>query len=306
MDCKYVYNWLLQVEALQPKDWPRDVTRHLKRCAVCAHLARGLNAIEEAWRDQPTPTESKKAKARFLTKLREMNVPQAPAATPSPWKKPLPWIAAAAALMIGANVFVWLAIWPRQQGDKKVDVVQTDVIDRLIDWNLELTNAKPGDRKRLFADSEPVLRKDFKKARLVLSDEEWEDGEELLKTGAKLAENDNPYEHWEMIGELATKLEKRREDAKDDGYAEKYENRFRKIYERGFDPLDAHIKTLKFGPPDFKDWKDSKDFKKGMGPPPFFPPPPQFMQKQMELRNRFEGIMKKGFAKGPPGGGHKK
>jgi len=306
MDCKYVYNWLLQVEALQPKDWPRDVTKHLKSCAACAHLARGLNKLEEAWRDQPTPPESKKAKARFLTKLREMMPPKAVAGSSRGWWRPLPWVAAAAVLMVGGNVFVWLALWPRQPVEKKIEIAHSDVVDRLIDWNLELTHAKPGDRKRLFDDSEPALRKDFRKARRILSEEEWEDGEELFKTGAKLAENDNPYEQWELIGGLATKLEKRREDAIDDGYAEKCENRFRKIFEAGLSPLDERIKAMKIGPPPFKgEGKDFKD-KKGFGGPISFAPPPQFQQKQMELRNKFEGFMKKGFGKGSPNFGPRK
>jgi hypothetical protein len=310
MDCAYVNNWLLQVEAMQPKDWPRDVTKHLKSCADCAKVARNLNKLEDAWREQPTPPESKTAKARFLTKLRAMAVPATPPAAPArPWHV-LAWVAAAAMLLIAVNTFVWVVLWPRPGSDENKNFVEnkiqeSDVVDRLLDWNLELTNAKPGERKRLFDDREPALRNEFRKARLILSDEEWEDGEELLLTSKKLVENDNPYEEWSLIEGFADKVEARKNATTNQGFAHQYDMRFQKIYERGLQPLDERIKSLlKPLAPDFKfdpkGPKDSKDFKKG-GPgwPIFGPPPPQFQQKQVEFRKKLDGFMKKkGSGKG--------
>src|SRR5436189_57121 len=47
MNCQSVRNWLLQVESLQPKDWPPEVVKHLKSCAVCVKYVNALLDADE-------------------------------------------------------------------------------------------------------------------------------------------------------------------------------------------------------------------------------------------------------------------
>ena len=69
MNCEYVHTWLMQVESLLVKDWPRDMNRHLKSCVGCAQLARNLFKVEQAWREQPVPEGCDKAKTKFLKSI---------------------------------------------------------------------------------------------------------------------------------------------------------------------------------------------------------------------------------------------
>jgi hypothetical protein len=243
----------MQVETLQVKDWPRNMNRHLKKCPACAQTARALYQIEESWRNQPLPAECAKAKAAFLEKLPTLEQPKPeklektsrrrkraktikmPVRRSSPYR----WLAVAAVLLFGV-------ILVGQLLPKKAQA-SSDVIERLIDLELEMTNADAKERKRLLEEKEPAIKKELEKG--ILSDEERKLAEELLDDARKLASAADEVAEAEVVKQIADHLFSRCQSHDKPGHEKELElcgKRYMRFKEYGYEPTKARI--TKSGP----------------------------------------------------------
>jgi hypothetical protein len=144
--------------------------------------------------DEPRPTPKKKKKKKAMG---------------PPYWQPIRWAAVAAMMLISVGVIAYLLIAP---GESRAG---TGVVDRLIDLNLQMTNADAKDRKRLLDEQEEYLLGDLQKSRL--SDEEQQFARELLENCYYLAENDDPIEEANLITDLADKIKSREDVASKKG-----------------------------------------------------------------------------------------
>jgi hypothetical protein len=182
------------------------VVKHLRVCPACYQFAKSVKRLEKAWRNLPLPEECDTAKANFLAKLDEMERPQKskpkrerrPRQTPS--RRPA-W--GMRGLAIAASIFIGvIAVGFLLPGRSNAS---TDVVDRLVDWNMRLANAEPKERKELLAEYES-FRTDLRTAKTVLAPEDYQLADYLLDTGRKLASTDDPFVEADAITGIANKL----------------------------------------------------------------------------------------------------
>ena len=200
------YNWLRASGSLQP-NWSRKVTDHLKGCPACRKFVNSLLKMEKAWRDQPLPASCETSKAVFLNQLAMQKKSAPPRPTVRSWR-PARWVAAAAVLLVGVGILAWAVLSP-------AEIRASEVVDRLVDLNTDLSKADYGKRKQLLDANEETLRKRLHADRL--SEEERASGEHLLDGARKLAVSDDLEEDEEIVTELAEKLHDRAKVAKSSG-----------------------------------------------------------------------------------------
>ena len=111
----------------------------------------------------------------------------------------------AAILLLCFGVGMW-APWPGQQVQ-----AADDLVDRLVDWNLELSEIPIlDDRVRLHDQREAAFRSES----AGLDDDDRELADALFANAAWLARNDDPVDRAERFDKLANRLLKRlRKDA---------------------------------------------------------------------------------------------
>jgi len=277
MNCRSTKLWLLQAETLKQTAWPSEVAEHVVACAQCSKVARKMRKLENKWRDElPIAQETEAAKQDFLKKLRQRKTPLDPATVPAlkpasvpemevetlpadeprptpinaPRKKkkakrlrawqPLRWAAVAAMILISISVLAYLLIAPGES------VAATSVVDRLIDLNLQMTNADAKDRKRLLEEHQENLLNDLNKARLT--EEEQQFARELLDNCFYLAENDDPIEEANLITDLADKIKSREELASkkgNDKEKDKCNFQHKKVMQMGYNQIIDRISQFK-------------------------------------------------------------
>jgi hypothetical protein len=238
MNCQSLRNWLLQAESLQPKAWPPEVTKHLKGCAQCVKYVNSLSKLERSWREQPLPASCTQAKSKFLTKLAQQAkaVPVKPA--PLRWR-PVRWAAAAAAvLVVSLGLLAWLVFSPSETR-------ASEVVDRLVDLNTDLSKADYSKRKQILDANEENLRKNLQLARL--SKEERASGEQLLDAARKLAVSDDLEEDEEIVTDVAEKLFDRANSAQAKGSDKESEHcnrRYAQFMEKAVSPLNSKLRVI--------------------------------------------------------------
>jgi len=167
MHCDHAHDWLLQTEQPGAIDKaPADVVSHLRQCGSCRRLSRRLERLEQTYHDTPIPASVDRARAAFLASLDEepaISVRKTRTALP-PRRSALRWALAASVLFVVATAV--LMFWPGSQVQASADLV-----DRLVDWNLELAQAPSGsERDRIFADHRDRLTGELGKVRLPDAD----------------------------------------------------------------------------------------------------------------------------------------
>jgi hypothetical protein len=258
MNCRAVKLWLLQAETLKATAWPDKIGEHVASCRTCSKVARKIRKLENKWRDElPVAAETQSAKANFLKKLRQHEEPLEPVSVeeidvlpmPAPSKKkkrtrrrfwPLPWAAAAAVMLMCLSVVIYLLFAPGESH------ASSDVVDRLIDLNLQISNADTKDRQRLLEEHEKLLRQDLSKAKL--SDEEAQFAQELLDNCHYLAENDDPIEEVNLITDLADRIKSREEFAVKTGNARVKDQcsfQHQKVMQMGYHQIINRISQFK-------------------------------------------------------------
>lgn len=299
MKCQSLRNWVLQCESMQVRTWPKKLVRHVKRCRPCRHFARSVLRLEDRWKHQPLPKAANKPSAAFLKQIVELENPPVKEKETSekPRKRkrvplafrPLRWVGAAAAMLliaIGGIVIMLMSPGPGR--------ASSDVVERLIVWNLEMSNADAKERKRLLDEHDPKFSAELAKAELTEDDRELAEG--LLENGRYLASSDDPDEEFEIISHLGAELKDRYERAEkkgNDRERERCANFYARFIAHDMNPLFERIKTMK--PPEKRDGErggekksDRWSFDKGL-----------FGDKGI-----FEkGFLDKGFGKGGEKGG---
>jgi hypothetical protein len=312
MNCQAAKTFLLQAESLEATAWPSALREHVSACAKCARLAWKIRRLEDSWRDQAPPAEAETSKAAFLKKLGKRHAAKpaknVPATEPAlrTWR-PLRWLGAAAMtaaamILIAIGGVGYLLFAP---GETRAS---SDVVDRLIDLNVEMSNADAKERQRLLSEHEGRLRNDLVGAKLT--EEERQFAEELLESARELAENDDPIEDAGRITDLADQLKVREETAKktgNDKEVERCKQHWEKVMKGGYNPIMDRI--IQFKTPEGMKKPGFDNFKK------YDPSKQQQLQKAAEIgaerfrqdaRKTIESMRKKGGGKGPFGGGHRK
>lgn len=109
------------------------------------------------------------------------------------------WSLSAAVLFFAATVAIVILV------TQTPSRASADVLDRLIDWNIELTRAKsPKDRDRIYQDHAETIKASLASANLRPEDRVF--AEKLLETGAWLKQSDDPVAEYGRMNDLADQV----------------------------------------------------------------------------------------------------
>jgi uncharacterized membrane protein YgcG len=253
MKCQALKDWVLQCESMSARSWPKRMVKHVKRCRPCRHFARSILRLEDAWKNQPLPKAAKKPSAAFLEQIAELENPPVKAEKTTPKKRKQAilqfrvarWAGAAAAvLLIAVGVMVFMLV---TAGTSRAS--PSDVVERLIVLNLEMTNAEGADRKRMLEDNDHKFADEIAKA--GLPDDERELAENLLEAARLLATSDDLDDEVDYFTHLGDELKTRFERAEKKGNvkeAERCSMFYQKYIVHDMRPFFDRIKQ--FGPPE--------------------------------------------------------
>lgn len=201
MLCAQAKQWLLQAEL--PRELahaPADVVAHIRDCADCRKLAEQLQALEREWREQPLPAFAAIARDEFLRQQGDQ--PSRPSEAKRRRFVAPRWLIAAC-LILTIGITGWFMAKPQKAH------AESDVIDRLIDWNVQLSEAPDAERHQLYANQVETLRADSAR----LPDEERAFADSLIKNGEFLATNPEPLESADRFTALADQVVERLDHA---------------------------------------------------------------------------------------------
>ncbi len=190
MDCRTTRDWLLQ--ANDPRcldDGPGGLAGHVVACERCRRFAHVLARIESDFRQQPVPPESEAARQRFRRRL-PPPVPVLPAR--GQWRfMHSRWALAAAVVLLAAPI-IWLSL-PSPSAEAP------DLVERLIDWNLEVAQAADTHESQAAGLRQAVKQAD-------LPDDDRHLAEALLETGSRIAAAPDPTDQAHRFNDLADRL----------------------------------------------------------------------------------------------------
>jgi hypothetical protein len=201
-----------------------ELTEHLTSCPACRSTAAEIAQLEDTWRAQPLPAEADRARLAFLKRLPRVATP--PASKPRRYIFPR-WIAAAV-LLFGIGIAGWFLFSGSEAQAAPA------LIERLVDWNVELAEAPPAERERLYAAKQPALAEAVRSTSLGESDREL--AGMLLDNGTWLAQNDDPVAAAERFSAVADKLVDHMQsasDRKDTKLANRYAKLQAQVLQRG-------------------------------------------------------------------------
>jgi hypothetical protein len=236
MLCAQAKQWMLQAEL--PRELgqaPAGIAVHLRDCTDCQRLAEQLQTIEREWREQPMPASAMDARDEFLR--RHGDDQPRPSELPSRRRFVAPRWLVAACLIVAVGVTGWFMAQPQKAH------ADSDVIDRLIDWNVQLSEANEAERQQLYAGHVETLRADSAQ----LPDEERAFAESLLRNGEWLTSNSDSLETADRFTALADQLVERldRATARDDARASaKLARQYMHISNRAVKPKVEHAKAM--------------------------------------------------------------
>lgn len=186
MDCREYRDRLLGAEDLctASRSEP-DLRAHAERCEACRQWVVRLTDLEQTWREAPPDPRIEASKHAFLARLHagewlvsgsEEDGAEVPAgsearcpacqslrAAPEDGRRSrrrfLQWTATSAAGLVAASGGLWLFL-------SSQSAAADDVLDRLIDWDLRLTEApSQNDRQRIYGAERDSLGSMVAKAR---------------------------------------------------------------------------------------------------------------------------------------------
>jgi hypothetical protein len=186
MDCPNARDWLLQAE--RPDDAPAELAGHLDACPRCRRLAANLDGLEQRYRDELRPVTGEAGRAAFLARLQN-----------PPRRRLLRRWALAASLLLAVGAAVWMFLpAPRARAS-------SDVVERLVTWNLEITQAQaPDSKSRIYKERAAELEAALEEADLPEEDREF--AVALLDSGSWLAGNDDPAAEADRFNDMADQL----------------------------------------------------------------------------------------------------
>jgi hypothetical protein len=185
MDCSTTRDFLLQAEhPTRLEDVPPELAAHVETCPSCRRLADRLERFEQRYRD-----ELPLATAKAIPAVSPIRRPH------TRW--PLRRLAVAASILLAVGVLTW-SLLPQAQA-------APDVLERLIDWNLDLTQAQaPQERQRICNERAAELEAAIEQADLRTEDRDF--AVALLDGGSWLAGNDDPAAEADHFNKLADEL----------------------------------------------------------------------------------------------------
>jgi hypothetical protein len=194
MNCQQAQEMLSQSETPGVSS---DLAGHLAGCSDCRQFAEKLARLEQKWRAMHLPPDADRGRHAFLNSLPQAGMPARDNShlgsgrwLPSRWA-----VAASILLLIGLSA--WFFFFPTH-------AQASDVVERLVDWNLDLTQAPLEERGSLFSHSAGSLKRDVLQSKL--SPEDRELAEQLLAIGTWLVENDDPLAQADRFNDLADHL----------------------------------------------------------------------------------------------------
>jgi hypothetical protein len=211
-----------------------EVSAHLAGCAACQKLVADLTAVESAVRAVPTSEIAIASRDAFLTRI---------APTPRPRRRrgyrrmAAAFAVLAASLVIGIGLSAWLPQRPKDNGQRQQAVAHAKpvVVEELIEWNLELTEAEiPTERQQLVRERLPQLQAKIQSSNLSTEDRAF--AEQLLVHAQRMSEAADPVEEAEAFHGLADTLLVRLDTMVDDpDRSEFYAKLYSQVRDRGID-----------------------------------------------------------------------
>ncbi len=211
MNCTHAHDDIFALENLAADSLPADLTGHLASCADCRQLVANIREMEAAARALPVPAAASEAKQTFLQQLTESKVVRQ--TTPaelhlsfatrilkltSRLRQPRFALAAAASILLLIGLAGWLLMGHYAAGPAD------SVVDRLVDWNVDLADAAPAERTQIFQGQADALRQTLASAALPADEQEL--GAKLLDNGIWLSRNSDPLIGAERFSDVADLL----------------------------------------------------------------------------------------------------
>ena len=231
MDCRAAQERLLSEETPTRDRLPvGELADHVDRCGACRQFLSELAQLEQSWRAIPLPAGAEKGPEKFLEQFRHAPASQS---VPLPRRRQIPtrWLVAASILIavaIGGGFFITP---PRA-------IASTDVVERLVDWNLSLAHAPSvGERGRIYADRVTLFTDELKRAEVPSQDRELVHS--LLEKAPELVRVPDPLAEADRFNDLAEKLLARMSDATKGGDARRVDQSatlYRRVAELGIEP----------------------------------------------------------------------
>ena len=244
MSCEPAREWLLNADYPEKLEAaPSDVAEHVRSCAACQGLSRDLIELERQWRGIPVSPRAEASKAAFLARLEK---PPAPAsAPPKPRRRAAFYYWSAAALLLIAAGSGVLFFGPGRNAE-----AHSDVIDQLVDWNLDLSEASAVDRQRIYSDRRNKLQKSIVNAKLDPTDRDL--AENLMANGTWLVEHEDPVEELQRFNVMADQLldQVKSSSVSNAVRADRFARQFRKVNERGIDSKMERIRAIAAADPE--------------------------------------------------------
>jgi hypothetical protein len=172
-----------------------ELAEHLRTCPACRTLAEAVCTIEQAWRALPVPAAAECSRDAFLASLPQRAAPRLP------WLRQLTrprWLAAAALLLaVGLGTLFYLS--------RPAPEAAPDVVERLIDLNLALTQAASREeQQQILGEKAATLKQTVEQTKLPAGEHDL--AQALIANAAWLAEHDDPATAAERFTSVADKL----------------------------------------------------------------------------------------------------
>ncbi len=215
MNCTEIQNWLLSADdrelARADHTAQSTVDQHLAGCYDCRQVADDLRQLEAQWRSLPLPPEASAAKTRFLMRLADQQLlPIAARVAASdvnssgrvrvrsqPLAGGLRW-ALAASLLLACGGLIY------QFGPSSEAQAAPDVVQRMIDWHLELSAADADQRQEIFDQRAIQFTQALDEDQLPADDAEL--GRKLLDEAQWLVKNVDPLAEASHFSKLADRM----------------------------------------------------------------------------------------------------
>lgn len=175
---------------------PPDLAAHIRQCDDCQRLIQQLHRMERIWDEQPLPGSAELVREQFLA--RQAIEPSRPAARRFRAVVLARWAVVASVLLcIGLTVFMMSTPQPAH--------AESDVVEKLIDWNLQLSELPtPQEREKLYTERVVALKADL--AKTHLSDDDRSFAETLLNNGQWLTSSTEPLDEADRFNHLADQI----------------------------------------------------------------------------------------------------
>jgi hypothetical protein len=241
MTCEHVQEFLLRSDAADAPLMPAGMREHLASCPACATLRERLILLERAAQALPEAPGAEEARQRFIAQGLTGRARSASASGRRLWA--WSW-AAAALLLIGMGTALMMI---------RHKTTSENVIEQIVAFNVDLSQAAPAERGKLYAAKSTALKAKVNRASLPA--EESKLASDLMETGQWMADHDDPMQEAERFCDTAQKLVDRIDAATGEGRPERLESLGRSymmVVERGIDGSLKRVEARGFLNPDRK------------------------------------------------------